>query len=98
MSSDGDDADHKGPETNGGTSSVVISEEFVDEEPVDTPGLFEVKKTQLGVYRHLFASEEQFEYFCMFPINKQQRQILIKEMLNPRPQPTQAASLLSVEK
>jgi hypothetical protein len=34
-------------------------------------------------YAHLFKNDEQFEFFCMLPLDEEQREDLIQKMLNP---------------
>lgn len=84
MSNDGT-GDEKDLEHKSSTSTIVVTDEWVATEPVDTPALFEVQKMQLGEHRKFFANEEQFELFCMLPVTKAQRQSLLATLLNSKP-------------
>lgn len=66
-------------------SVVTKTEEWVPSEPVDTPEAFESQKRKLRMkYESSFATEEEFELFCMMPVNGSQRELLFAAMQKER--------------
>lgn len=79
------DTDSKLASPEGKTDSVLPvitkTDEWVASEPVDTPEAFESQKRKLRMkYESSFANEEEFDLFCMMPVNSNQRDLLYLAM------------------
>lgn len=75
------------PDSQEPDSRVVVTDEWVTQEPIETPQRLEAFKSRLvPTYRHYFTNDEEFELFCMLPVNEHERKVLVERLVKRREQ------------
>lgn len=66
-------------------SAVVVTDDWVKKEPIDTPALFEQYKSRLAQsYQRYFPDDAEFDLFCMLPVTDEERKLLVEKMIKQR--------------